>query len=249
MPPKRGAKAATVAVKAPPLADCTIAVGGTFPGTSQTAIGELITKLGGTFVKSITAECTHLVATPTELQKGTAKVKAAQNHANVSIVDLSWILASEEDNVKAPEKDHLIAPASQVVAPQTATAGSSSSQQKTNGQSKAKRSASPDTLPSASVKKQKTSPVAAKPKTALATKHKGGYIPQDEGVNAPTHQVYVGPDGTIYDASLNQTNSSNNNNKFYRIQVCNVSHSMSCSVTHTVLGSSPAFHWRCLYLD
>lgn len=45
-------------------------------------------------------------------------------------------------------------------------------------------------------------------------------IPIDEGV-APSWHVFVDPDtGIIYDASLNQTNASNNNNKFYRVQVC-----------------------------
>jgi poly [ADP-ribose] polymerase len=44
-------------------------------------------------------------------------------------------------------------------------------------------------------------------------------IPIDEGVSSAWH-VYVDPDsGIIYDASLNQTNASNNNNKFYRVQV------------------------------
>lgn len=44
-------------------------------------------------------------------------------------------------------------------------------------------------------------------------------IPIDDGVSSAWH-VYVDPDtGIIYDASLNQTNASNNNNKFYRVQV------------------------------
>ena len=44
-------------------------------------------------------------------------------------------------------------------------------------------------------------------------------IPLDEGCLFPTSKVYIDDSGVIYDASLNQTNSSNNNNKFYRIQV------------------------------
>ncbi|KAK6000311.1 hypothetical protein QM012_003943 [Aureobasidium pullulans] len=44
-------------------------------------------------------------------------------------------------------------------------------------------------------------------------------IPIDEGV-APTWHVFIDPEtGIIYDASLNQTNASNNNNKFYRVQL------------------------------
>jgi poly [ADP-ribose] polymerase len=60
-------------------------------------------------------------------------------------------------------------------------------------------------------------------------------IPIDDGVS-PTWHVYVDPDtGIIYDASLNQTNASNNNNKFYRVQVCILRsirrHASQCSHT------------------
>lgn len=40
----------------------------------------------------------------------------------------------------------------------------------------------------------------------------------DEGAPA-NFNVYIDADLTIWDASLNQTNASNNNNKFYRLQV------------------------------
>ncbi|KAF4969972.1 hypothetical protein FSARC_2874 [Fusarium sarcochroum] len=51
-------------------------------------------------------------------------------------------------------------------------------------------------------------------------KKKDVAIPLDEHCTLPTYQVYVDPDsGLIYDASLNQTNSSANNNKFYRVQL------------------------------
>lgn len=51
------------------------------------------------------------------------------------------------------------------------------------------------------------------------TASKGIVVPLDEGCKVQG-TVYIAPDGVIYDASLNQTNASNNNNKFYRIQVC-----------------------------
>ncbi|OHW98329.1 PARP-like domain-containing protein [Colletotrichum incanum] len=47
---------------------------------------------------------------------------------------------------------------------------------------------------------------------------KGLNIPLDEGCKVQG-TVYIAPDGVIYDASLNQTNATNNNNKFYRIQL------------------------------
>lgn len=216
MPPKRGAKAKAVA-KSPPLTDCVVAVSGTFPGTSQASIGEIITELGGTYVKSVTSDCTHLISTATELQKATTKVKAAQSHPHIHIVEYDWLDECKANDTKAPESDHhIVTPGAPAAAPPVAAAS------KTKGSTK--RSASPSSPPPAAVKKQKIRAVA-KPQAAFATKTKTSsqgkaiYVPQDEGVNSPTHQVYIGPDGTIYDASLNQTNSSNNNNKFYRIQV------------------------------
>lgn len=51
-------------------------------------------------------------------------------------------------------------------------------------------------------------------------KKKGVVIPLDEFCPHANFEVYIDPDsGMIYDAALNQTNSSNNNNKFYRVQV------------------------------
>jgi poly [ADP-ribose] polymerase len=66
-------------------------------------------------------------------------------------------------------------------------------------------------------------------------------IPLDEGCLFPTSKVYIDDSGVIYDASLNQTNSSNNNNKFYRIQVRyrpNVTTLSRPTVCLTHLGSS-----------
>lgn len=51
-------------------------------------------------------------------------------------------------------------------------------------------------------------------------KKKDFEIPRDEVCPLQTYKVYIDPvSGLIYDASLNQSNSTNNNNKFYRLQV------------------------------
>ncbi|KAJ4289291.1 hypothetical protein N0V88_007042 [Collariella sp. IMI 366227] len=50
-------------------------------------------------------------------------------------------------------------------------------------------------------------------------KSKDMRIPLDEGCPYVTSTVYIDDSGVIFDASLNQTNASNNNNKFYRIQL------------------------------
>ena len=44
-------------------------------------------------------------------------------------------------------------------------------------------------------------------------------VPLDDPARCVGWSVYISPKGEVYDASLNQTNASNNNNKFYRIQV------------------------------
>ncbi|KAK4245549.1 poly polymerase catalytic domain-containing protein [Corynascus novoguineensis] len=50
-------------------------------------------------------------------------------------------------------------------------------------------------------------------------KSKDIQIPLDEGCHFLTYKVYIDDSGVIYDGSLNQTNASHNNNKFYRIQL------------------------------
>ena len=50
-------------------------------------------------------------------------------------------------------------------------------------------------------------------------KKTGASIPVDSCWMSPGYQVHVGDDGMIWDASLNQSNSANNNNKFYVLQV------------------------------
>ncbi|KAH8675432.1 poly polymerase catalytic domain-containing protein [Xylariales sp. PMI_506] len=47
----------------------------------------------------------------------------------------------------------------------------------------------------------------------------GARIPLDEGCPLAQYEVYIDDSGVIYDASLNQTNAGNNNNKFYMIQL------------------------------
>lgn len=51
-------------------------------------------------------------------------------------------------------------------------------------------------------------------------KKKDAVIPVDSHCPLSDNCVYICPDsGMIYDASLNQTNASHNNNKFYIVQV------------------------------
>lgn len=69
----------------------------------------------------------------------------------------------------------------------------------------------------------------SKPEIKQAQVAKAGtsQISLDEGCHLLGYHVYVDPiDGLIFDASLNQTNASGNNNKFYRLQVSIIPRSM-----------------------
>jgi hypothetical protein len=69
------------------------------------------------------------------------------------------------------------------------------------------------------VKETKTAPTT-EVKEAQVAKVGTSQIPLDEGCYLTNYHVYVDPnDSLIYDAALNQTNASGNNNKFYRVQV------------------------------
>ena len=59
-------------------------------------------------------------------------------------------------------------------------------------------------------------------KEAQLAKAGTSQIPLDDGCYLTQYHVYIDSDSLIYDASLNQTNASGNNNKFYRIQVSRV---------------------------
>ncbi|KAF2770554.1 PARP-domain-containing protein [Teratosphaeria nubilosa] len=66
-------------------------------------------------------------------------------------------------------------------------------------------------------------PTKSKPSAASKAQFAPGdiklQIPVDEHCHLSHYRVYVGEDGIIYDALLNQSNTSNNNYKFYRIQL------------------------------
>ncbi|PHH53976.1 Poly [ADP-ribose] polymerase 1 [Ceratocystis fimbriata CBS 114723] len=70
--------------------------------------------------------------------------------------------------------------------------------------------------PAAEVEQRKEKEVLADGQIAKSDKL---VVPLDNPGAFPGGRVYIDQDGLIYDASLNQTNASNNNNKFYRLQI------------------------------
>lgn len=79
-------------------------------------------------------------------------------------------------------------------------------------------------------------------------KQKGAVIPVDSFCHLTGYKVYIDPkSGMIYDASLNQTNASNNNNKFYIVQVYTTNHFSSTLADSTAPPRTQ--HQPILYLD
>lgn len=210
----------------PPLAGCSIAISGTIPGRTQAAVDkDFIRVLGASLAKSVTASTTHLITNEADYERPSAKVKAAQSH-NAAIVSFQWLEDSLSQMKRMAEDDYSF---------------DSSQSQPSQTDNVRKRRAPPkptdddnddddddDVIP-APTKRSKPSETKAQEQKGKEAKVADGQIaktrdvriPVDTGASSkfPKHEVYIGDDGVIYDASLNQTNAANNNNKFYRIQV------------------------------
>jgi poly [ADP-ribose] polymerase len=84
----------------------------------------------------------------------------------------------------------------------------------------AKKAATPAPTPPTASSAANDEADDGEPAEGQFAKKKDIVIPIDEFCPLQGYQVYVDPDsGMIYDASLNQSNATHNNNKFYRDQV------------------------------
>ncbi|KAI8633460.1 PARP-domain-containing protein [Xylariaceae sp. FL1651] len=209
MPPRKKKAAAPVT---PPLTGHTIALSGAVPGRTQASIErDFIVAMGGTLSKSVTASTTHLVTTEADYHKPSAKVKSAQA-SGIPIVSFQWL----EDCLE--QSTHLNEDAYNFGSTQL------------NASHKRPASPAPQNQDNCDAQPQlkKRGKAAGEPEEREAKVAEGQIaksfdvrIPVDEGSEHElvNYEVYIDNSGIIYDASLNQTNASNNNNKFYRLQV------------------------------
>ncbi|KAL3957124.1 hypothetical protein ACCO45_007702 [Purpureocillium lilacinum] len=229
----RSAAAATAAKKqaqaqqpaTPPLAGCVVSFCGKFTpwGHTQTSFEALVRTLGGRAMKTVSKDATHLVCTQLDYRQGNdGKVKAAKD-ANVKIVQPEWLLESEKQG--SPSRTTIISGRTQTLTFRRRRRRADDDEdgddvdekpqakkQKANGKTRAKAAAT--VKDEDAVKEEK---VVAE---GQFMKKKGLTIPLDEYCQLANYQVYVDPDsGMIYDASLNQSSSTNNHNKFYRLQI------------------------------
>ncbi|KAF1943928.1 PARP-domain-containing protein [Clathrospora elynae] len=195
-------------MQTPPLDGCLIATSGRFPGTTQAALQSRVTSLGATVASSVTADTTHLIATDKDFETKSTKIKAATSH-NVPIVTIEWLDECESTDSKVDETPYLLSSA--------AAAAPAPAQKQANG---SKKRAVPSPSPTPTQDKKPKIKEIAKVGDGQNAKSKQISISIDEYCPLGSYRVYIDDDdGTIYDASLNQTNASANNNKFYKAQL------------------------------
>lgn len=242
MPPKKAAKA----VQKPSLKGCAITFASNSIPANTLSLKNLaevkvqIAENGGSYVTKVD-QCTHLVATDTQYQKDLAKIKEAKDNTAVTILSYDWL--EETLSAKAPidEKDYVLHDRGQ-----TFSGPALANNTKDSKSASAKNEDEEDTPASNNVSKKRKRTAAVKyeedesdideeePEPELATektngkalnvtKNKALNIPLDEGLikKQGTHyQVYVDPDDSvIFDVTLSQSDSGDNANKFYRMQL------------------------------
>ncbi|KAJ5766152.1 uncharacterized protein N7511_003768 [Penicillium nucicola] len=192
-----------------------IAVSGTFPKLKQSYSGKadlksMIEDNGATFSTAVTDDITHLITTEKDVEKKTAKYTQASAIAKCQIVSLAWLTESTEAKKPLPEKQYLLGQAQLTPQPDATTDG--------NGT---------DKKPATKKRAVKDDP-AGKPNKKVKDIQKASSktlnVPVDEGFGdrsgdfkQPT--VHIDDAGLIWDATLNQTVSASNANKFYRVQI------------------------------
>lgn len=240
----RAKKAAAVAQPFLPLANAVIAVSGKpeLPNTVSDSIEALIKTLGGTIVKSVTKKATHVVASRAHWEGRMSLVETAKAK-DLPVVSADWVIELSEgqtvvaidefcwDAIEEREDQEM---ASQQLQP--ATSGKTASKkrpiavasptQATNGSDtdakkpKAKKTKAAADTNGLADKMDIDSEVKDDVAEGQFIKKQGTVIPVDSRCELCTHQVYIEEQsGLIYDASLNQTNASHNNNKFYIVQL------------------------------
>lgn len=175
-----------------------ISVSGAFRGYKQADLIALIEKHGATYSPGVTNGCTHLITTQREINNSNTKYVQATKVYSCSIVSVDWLIDSHEANKPLSEKDYLF---------------NAKSDAEDSGDEKKKR-----TLEEAL---DLTSDQASKRlKDAQKANSKVLNVPVDERCSLrAVRSVLIDDAGLIWDATLNQTVSGKNSNKFYRIQI------------------------------
>ncbi|KAH8432738.1 putative poly(ADP)-ribose polymerase PARP [Aspergillus melleus] len=177
-----------------------ISVSGSFSGYKQADLKSIIESRGATFSPGVTIGCTHLITTQREINNNNTKYVQATKVYNCKIVSVDWLIDSHEAKKPLDEKDYLFN-------------SNSKSDDEDSGDEKKKRTLE-EALDLTDDRASK------KPKDAQKANSKALNVPVDEGCHLKgIRSVLIDEAGLIWDATLNQTVSGKNSNKFYRIQI------------------------------
>ncbi|PLB54116.1 poly polymerase [Aspergillus steynii IBT 23096] len=158
----------------------------------------IIESRGATWSPGVTSGCTHLITTQREINNHNTKYVQATKVYNCNIVSVNWLVDSHEANKPLPEKAYLFG---------------TKSDDEDSGDEKKKRTLE-EALDLTDDRANK------KPKDAQKANSKAINVPVDEGCSLKAvRSVHIDDSGLIWDATLNQTVSGKNSNKFYRIQI------------------------------
>lgn len=233
MPPKK-----TKAASTPSLRGCAIAFASNsvpadcLGGTSLANIKSSISNSSGSYVTKVD-ECTHLVVSKAQYDKSLTKVETAKALSTVHILSFEWLEKAINSQSPIGEVPYILHTRNQT-GPESTANGT------TKGTVKASRSTkkaddgddADDIKPPPSKKRKRDSEDdtsgQAEPratgggKTMNVTKNLDLKIPLDEVLilqRGRNYTVHIGEDSTIYDVTLNQSDSGANANKFYRMQL------------------------------
>ncbi|KHN95645.1 poly polymerase 2 ADP-ribosyltransferase 2 [Metarhizium album ARSEF 1941] len=244
----RRAVAAPAAVPTTPLRDHRIAFSGKFPGHSHKDLNTLFTSLGASVTPSVNGRNTHLVCDEKDFLRKAPKVRDAEA-AGVSLVRPEWAAEVARLRTNVDPSNYLWPKEQQDQAGDEALEAHSRADGNRKKRSIAVANPNGSDLAEdtddgpapkkprgpvvklkdeeAEVRQEKDSAKAETIEAKLKELSRGQFlkkkdviVPIDERCPLQNCAVYIEPrSGMIYDASLNQSSTSNNHNKFYRLQV------------------------------
>ncbi|KAI9866275.1 MAG: hypothetical protein M1813_001397 [Trichoglossum hirsutum] len=203
-------------------------------------LGAIVLNNGGRISARVDEDCTHLVTSQADFDKPSVKNKQAQNIPDLKVVNLDWLLDSAQNRQLEPESSYALDNPKSLSGTGNAKSKTRSAAARSNTSvMKPDDKTDNTTKPSSKGRKrarqnaaavdddiahddaaENSEPATKRFKDGQKSKSASLSIPVDEGCHlSGTHQVYIDSYGTIYDAALNQTNVSNNANKFYRVQL------------------------------
>lgn len=226
---------APAAPAAAPAAKIRVYVAGAFPGQSAADVGDKAKKLGLAVGFNLTKTVTHMVTSQSEFDSDSAKIMKAKAQG-VKLVSADWLDECEKDGKVVDETPFLFGQSAAPASPAKPAAKGTKSKKRgasptsdddTKPAKPAAKKSKKDTASTAvgnsalQAKADKATAATATTNGQIAKKTKGFNVPVDEvcSLAALGYQVYIDAENVIYDGNLNQTNASNNNNKFYRVQV------------------------------